>query len=332
MELIFIFFIAVIIIFIFSWITTPTRCDVCYTPFKRKYYTVKHDEKTAHLCPNCNRQYEKKSSKQMIDLFFTNNTPLKKTTVKLTGLPVTKFLKKIEQPRGGFIKKKDMIQEQIYDNNALYDSENIHPSLIGITVDYLTRYMLFGDKESSFKVSLIGASLVNETNKAKKLLENIDTLDSKTIRASLKLSGYDVIYRAGRSQYKGIDNIEPNEETIENITIMIKRAIIFFKKENVIDSGMTFEGAYTRNVSSGDADYLTEDTIWDMKVSKTEPNKDHTIQLIIYYLLMKKSIKYKDIQIKKIGIFNPRKNISYTYELKNLNADILKNIYNMINN
>ena len=331
MTLILIFFIAVVIICIFSWITTPTHCDVCFTPFKRKYYTVKYDEKTIHLCPNCNRQYKKKLSKQQTDLFFTTDTPLEKTTVKLTGLPVTKFLKKIEQPRGGFIKKKDMFQEQINDNNVLYDSENIHPSLIGITVDYLTRYMLFGDKKSSFKISLIGASLVNEKNTAKKLLESIDALDSKTIRASLKLSGYDVAYRAGIAQYKGIDNIEPNEETIENIIIMVKRSISFFKKENVIDSGMTFEGAYTRNVSSGDADYLTEDTIWDMKVSKTEPNKDHTIQLVIYYLLMKESIKYKNTQIKKIGIFNPRKNISYTYQLKNLNPDILKNIYSLIN-
>ncbi|MHC5225624.1 hypothetical protein [Ignatzschineria sp. LJL83] len=247
------------------------------------------------------------------------------------GLSVTQFLKTIKQPWGGFINKKDMLQEHINDNNILSENENIHPSLIGLTVDYLTRNIIFNNKESIFKVSLLGALLVSESKKAENFLNEIDILDTKTVKACLKLAGYDVAYRAGALLFKGVDNIEPNEETISNIIIMVNRSVSFFKNKKVIDYGMTFDGAYTKNVSSGDADYLTEDTIWDMKVSKSEPNKDHTLQLIIYLLLMNQSINYKDNLIEKIGIFNPRKNTSYTYKVKHLNPDILKTIYDLIN-
>ena len=47
----------------------------------------------------------------------------------------------------------------------------------------------------------------------------------------------------------------------------------------------TFEGGYTNIVSSGDGDYLTEDTLWDFKVSKEEPKSKYTLQLLMYYIM-----------------------------------------------
>lgn len=331
MELIAIFLIMLIFFYAVDWVTDPSDCAICQAPLKLERYIVKHDGKTLHICPQCNAQYEAKLSEYDSDNLLQKNRPPKIAVSGLTGLPVTKFLKKIEQPRGGFINKKSMLKQQIEDGHVLHESENVHPSLIGMAVDYLTRYMLFGDKETSFGISLTGAALVNEKDKAQKLLESIDLLDSKSVIAGLKLSGYDVAYRAGRAMYRNIDSIEPDRETVENVITMVKRSVLFFKKEKVIDSGMTFEGAYTKNVSAGDADYLTEDTIWDMKVTKAEPGRDHTIQLVIYYLLMKESIKYRSVDVKRIGIFNPRKNISYTYELKNMDPDVLEYIYGLIN-
>ncbi len=38
------------------------------------------------------------------------------------------------------------------------ESENVHASVIGMTVDYLTRYVMGADPEKAFKVSLAGAS------------------------------------------------------------------------------------------------------------------------------------------------------------------------------
>ena len=44
-------------------------------------------------------------------------------------------------------------------------------------------------------------------------------------------------------------------------------------------SGFTFDGAYTNVIGSGDGDYLTKDTLWELKVSKNElSNKTYRVE------------------------------------------------------
>lgn len=240
---------------------------------------------------------------------------------------VTQRIKEIKQPVGGYINPKlfDLIEQE--DGNVLYDEENINPGLVGLVIDYMTRFLNSGDKEEAFKISLMGAKLINETRKAYKLLENINGIDEDSIISACKLCGYDVCLRASITYFKNVDEINPNKETIHNINIMIKRGLTFFKEYGpVIKDGITFRGGYTSIISSGDADFITYDTLWDFKVSKKSPTKDHTLQLIVYYLLGIHSYECDFSNIKKIGIFNPRKNTVYLYELKNISENIIKEI------
>ena len=46
-------------------------------------------------------------------------------------------------------------------------------------------------------------------------------------------------------------------------------------------SGITFEGGYSSVIVSGDADFITKDTLWDFKVSKNSPTSKQTLQLLI---------------------------------------------------
>ena len=58
------------------------------------------------------------------------------------------------------------------------------------------------------------------------------------------------------------------------LRLWLKRSLAFWKEYGPItQDGFTFEGGYTDIVSSGDGDYLTEDTLWDFKVSKEETKK-----------------------------------------------------------
>ena len=78
----------------------------------------------------------------------------------------------------------------------------------------------------------------------------------------------------------------PNQATIANIRIMVERSLSFFKAfDPVTADGFTMEGAYTATITTGDGDFLTKDTLWDFKVTTSKPNKDHTLQLLIYYLM-----------------------------------------------
>lgn len=54
---------------------------------------------------------------------------------------VTARINQIKQPRGGYIKPSEFKTLQLSDDKELGD-ENIHSSIIGLTVDYLTRYMM----------------------------------------------------------------------------------------------------------------------------------------------------------------------------------------------
>ena len=89
----------------------------------------------------------------------------------------------------------------IDDGKTLNEAENIHALLIGLAVDYLTRFMMGTSVEEAFKISLQGALcldlfLNNASGKkglalgnAKKLLKGIKGLDNESISNVCKLVG-----------------------------------------------------------------------------------------------------------------------------------------------
>ena len=252
---------------------------------------------------------------------------------------VTKRISMVKQPYGGYLNKKQFDITTIDDGKTLNEAENIHASLIGLAVDYLTRFMMGTSVEEAFKISLQGALcldlfLNNASGKkglalgnAKKLLKGIKGLDNESVSNAYKLVGYDVCFRAGVIGYKPVEEIKPDSDTIENIVIMVKRSLAFWKEYGPITKdGFTFEGGYTDIVSSGDGDYLTEDTLWDFKVSKEEPKSKYTLQLLMYYIMGCHSIHPEFQKIEKLGIFNPRKNKVYIAEISSINPEVIEKV------
>lgn len=70
---------------------------------------------------------------------------------------VTKRISMVKQPYGGYLNKKQFDITTIDDGKTLNEAENIHASLIGLAVDYLTRFMMGTSVEEAFKISLRGA-------------------------------------------------------------------------------------------------------------------------------------------------------------------------------
>ena len=240
---------------------------------------------------------------------------------------VTKRIKQIKQPKGGYIKTKEFRVIDIDDGVILYSDENIHSSLVGTVVDYMTRYSIGEALEVAFSVSLKGASLINENDYARELLGGITGLDDESIRNASKLVGYDVCYRAGIALYKPVQDIEPDSNTISNIKNMVNRSIKFIEKYGPITkSGFTFEGGYTELISTGDGDYLTETTLWDYKVSNKAPTSANTLQLLIYYLMGIHSI-HKDFKtVRNLGIFNPRLNKVFMLKIDSIAIEVIEEV------
>lgn len=210
-------------------------------------------------------------------------------------------------------------------SNELKLSENIPPQLIGLTVDYLTRLLLnpsAGAKEA-FKISLMGANRANKLMLAKMLVDQIHDLDDQSIAAAINLVKYDSVLRSGFIPEDTI--LVPDEDTIYNVKEMVTRSLNFFEKYGPVKlDSFTFPGGYIDKITSGDGDFLTADTLWDFKVLKANIKPQHTLQLLVYYLMGINSIHDKFQSLKKLGIFNPRLNMVYSMELNSIPEEMIK--------
>lgn len=240
---------------------------------------------------------------------------------------VTQRISKVKQPRGGFIKPKDFVVTDLLDTDILNEGENIHSSLVGMAVDYLTRFLNGTPIEEAFKISLRGAFFVKEVELANDLLLKIQGTDDNSIESACKMVGFDVVVRSGVMGYKPVELINPDTETISNIRIMVNRGLNFFKLYGpIVKDGFTFEGGYTPFINTGDGDFLTENTLWDFKVSKSVPTSKHTLQLLVYYLMGVHSIHPEFKQIKNLGIFNPRLNKVYLLPISKISKEIINEV------
>ena len=153
---------------------------------------------------------------------------------------VTQRISEIKQPRGGFI-KPSAFEKIEYNDGYEMENGNISPIIVGLAVDYLSRFMMLvknGNKDlisirkKSFEISIKGyknkkqcVSRDEIKNDEKlgldieSLLENVKGLDDESIISACKATTYDVWYRnplMSEEAKKAIDT-NPNEETIENI-------------------------------------------------------------------------------------------------------------------
>ena len=225
---------------------------------------------------------------------------------------VTQRVAVIKQPYGGYLPLKNFKKENVNDGNTLNENENISAALVGLAVDYLTRFALGDSVDKAFHISCLGAFNMGMLSKANSLKTKITGLDDISIISACKLVGFDVCCRSSKAAYKPIENILPDSKTIENIRIMVNRSVDFLNKYGpIVCSEPTFEGGYTDTVNAGDGDFITADTLWDFKVSKNAPTTKHSLQILMYYIMGLHSIYGYYKNITNLGFFNPRLNIAY---------------------
>ncbi|MBR0281078.1 MAG: hypothetical protein IJQ81_05720 [Oscillibacter sp.] len=247
---------------------------------------------------------------------------------------VTQRINEIKQPRGGYIKPSQFTARVIDDGRKLAEEENIHASVVGMAVDYLTRYLMGADIEDAFSISIRGAksaSMLTGSNTekvARKFLDGIRGTDDASIINACKMTTFDVCFRNPMAAMlaKGAEDTNPDADTVRNIRIMIQRSLDFWKAYGPITKdGFTFEeNGYTATVDSGDGDFLTNDTLWDFKVSKAKPTNKHTLQLLMYWIMGQHSEKPEFQGIDRLGIFNPRLNTVYTLDVSQIPAHIIR--------
>ncbi|QTV80766.1 hypothetical protein [Microbacterium sp. NIBRBAC000506063] len=167
-------------------------------------------------------------------------------------------------------------------------------------------------------------------------------VDDVAVRVACKLVTYDVGRRAGPGLYEPVSTLQqPDPVTTEHILQMVRRAVSFFDEWGPVTAdGFVFAdadtprvyderscfGGYTELVTSGDGDFLTADTVWDMKVSVNPPTKDHTLQLLMYFLMGKESRLDQFESQTHVGVFNPRLNKVFRLAVADIAPDVIDTV------
>lgn len=265
-----------------------------------------------------------------------------KKAIKI-GDTVTGRIKKIKQPYGGYLPVSSFEKVEYSDGKELLENENLFAGIVGITVDYLTRFMLEKKKEEAFDISLRGASSKicklkdpKSEEKAQKYLAGVNGLDEQSVINACKLASFDVWFRDPNAALMGgkifHEETNPNSATIKNIQIMVERTLSFFNKYGkVVKCGFDFyRDGYTDTVIAGDGDYLIGNGLFDLKVIKGNITSKHTLQILMYWIMGQHSKQeiFKDINV--IGVFNPRKNISYIKRMEEIQEETISIVENTI--
>lgn len=251
-------------------------------------------------------------------------------------MTVTQLAKRYKQPQEGFIPPSNLKEISFNDGMNLTQNENIAPNKVGLVVDYLTRLMLGYKVKEAFDTSLKGADIAyregykNAKVIAKQLISGINGIDEKSVINACKIVDFDDWYRNPNKAKWTVESNQniPDTDTINNIQIMVKRCINFFSEYGPVTKiGFRFEsendcddGGYTPTVSDGEGDYLTKDTMWDLKVSKYSPDEKNTLQLLMYLIMGIHSKRKEFKKLTKLGIFNPRLNRVYTINTSDIPA------------
>ncbi len=244
------------------------------------------------------------------------------------GVSVTRRVSQVVQPRGGYINPRSMRVVCLGDGmDALNPVENLQAALVGMSVDYLTRFMSGLPVRRAFHISQLGAEIVGKTEYFEKKLNEIRGLDDASISAAVKLVGFDSAFRAGALAYRPVEDINPDAKTIENIRTMVMRSLAFFDVYGpVVLEGFTLEGGYTKRVAAGDGDFLTKDALWDFKVSRNPVKKEQTLQLLMYWRMGLHSVHPEFKGINKLGIYNPRRNEVSSIEVAAIPEDVIASV------
>lgn len=240
--------------------------------------------------------------------------------------PVSRRIRRVRQPAGGLLPVSMFDRVALGDREPLRPRENLSPALVGTVVDYLSRVACGQDPAAAFRVPLAGARLVGRGDEALYWLSRVDGFGEEAVAAACVLCSWDDASRRGPETYRRmpVRAFEPDMDTVWNIRRMVARTLLFLDRYGpVVWEGFTFEGGYTDLVTSGAGDFLTSDTLWDMKCSSYGPNPTQTLQLLVYWRMGVHSVHAVYRDMTRLGLFNPRLDVAYLLDVADIPDDVI---------
>lgn len=237
----------------------------------------------------------------------------------VTGM--VNYLKDVQRYNLMSIRKVEVLEDdELLEPQSL---ENIAAVILGQAIPNLALVELGQDPELVYRPTFLGIKIFGIFNDDVEDLNFPDCVmkETRDYNKALKLSSYESYYRVGSKS-----EVKPaNKETIKNIEIMIERIKSFLKEQKeIINVAGELDGAYTNKIHKGEYDILTKNALIDIKIRKTNATSRDLLQIIIYYLMGRKSMDKKHFNdIERLMIYNPRLNRIYYIDVEDLSDELI---------
>ena len=251
-----------------------------------------------------------------------------------------KIARSTKQPSGGYLPVSNMNKIIYKDHKKLHNKMHGLPNVVGFAVECFTAIMLDGNNRNDIfnkimrNIALYPMNLIPKSFKyddisdlVEDLLYGINKIDNISALNAYYI-GILVTFAHNPKYPLGLFLKDYDYRTIENIKTMVKRTLFYL---NIKDYSYILHSTSPVNCQdyfnrycfpSAECDFITNDSIIDIKAKKYPINKSDTLQLLIYYVLS----MYNGNNIKSIEIFNPRTNILYYKNTDEIDSDIINEI------
>lgn len=268
------------------------------------------------------------------------------------SISVTWILNNTEQPEEGYLplnKFEEIIMNNQFDN----EPENVSASITGMITEFLTESIMMKnipDKKDiisganklnnhNYYLSSLDNNKYNHKIRANKIIKYFEpNLTKASIKDALILMGYKKVnYLSDNFSQLSLNNISALNgqlsDSDSNIIIQyVQNSIDFLNKnkQTIINSGIEISITQKNKLRSkyeskieGVIDFITNDTLWDMKVRSTEPTKEDTLQILLYYIIIKLTNDQRFNNIKYLGLINPKIGKAYRIRIENIDNLLL---------
>lgn len=238
---------------------------------------------------------------------------------KMTSLK--ERLAQMEVSEEAYLELDKFTVNDLNDGIKLNDEENIKPALVASAAKALARILNGTPNVKAFELSLKVAEALGQKQVAEQLLLSITSSNDPSVINATKLVSYEMALKSKAKDYQTIDQIDPDKDTIFNIRTMVTRGLLFLDQFGpMVKEAFGFGGAYTDEVTRDEADFLSQDSLWNFSYSTEEPSQEEILLLFSCYQLGKHTGQDEFKEIKKLGIFNPRFNKTYQINLADIPA------------
>lgn len=275
---------------------------------------------------------------------------------------VSEIVERFEQPAFGVLpvslfEKKELRQ----DAYKLSGKSSIPAIHLGLIVDYCVKYILGVKLSDILHVEYAGyaehirVSAVRYFNSLSESaltqiyiederkniclsdfvskVENAKTFD-EFVTNMLYVIQYGDFVRNIRYAYDRIGEVfttELSNDELQDILIMFMRTQSWVKKFDKAVPMYKFKPyGYNNTVTSGEGDFCTKYTLWDLKVANGDPTTKDTLQLLIYYIMAKHSGNRLYNNVNSVGVYNPKLDAIWTCKMDSVDSSIINMVTKML--